>query len=85
MASRALPTGRLDTDRLEGRALASLQHLMYAGLADFLATGAQMGMLGQGGTTMGGGAGQEGEGYIQETGEEPSRTKRTNVDDKQCS
>ena len=75
MASRALPTGRLDTDRLEGRALASLQHLMYAGLADFLATGAQMGMLGQGGTTMGGGAGQEGEGYIQETGEEPSKNK----------
>ena len=67
MASRALPTGWLDTDPTS---------------PDFLATGAQLGMLGQGGTTMGGGAGQEGEGYIQETGEEPSRTKRTNVDEK---
>ena len=63
---------------------------MYAGpvqvagpdLTNFLDTRAQLGMLGQGDTTMGGGAGQEGEGYIQETGEEPSRTKRTNVDEK---
>ena len=78
MASRALPTGRLDTDRLEGRALASLQHLMYAGLADFLATGAQMGMLGQGGTTMGGGWGRRGRDIFRRLERNLPRTKQTN-------
>jgi hypothetical protein len=61
------PTGWLDTD--------PTSH-------DFFATKAQLGMLGQGDTTMGGGGGQEGERYIQETGEKPSRTKQTNADEK---